>query len=581
MFGLNRRDWEAFFAICSGGMMFGSVMAAVAVYIVLSSLNTNCAKFGSESTCSSLRHSDCLWVNGTCLWDDFAVFNCSAQVTPDQCQDISECAFDYDDDVCEHSVGWSPIATGLFAGGGILGGLFGPFIASLLIPKWNFRMTFLMMGIVCIVSSLLGTVSRLENSYWTLIVSRVLHGVAGGGASTAAALYATSMSERYGTLFSSLQLFWVCLVYALGALYGVIFYPRTRDGDDVNMEWRIHGLLLMQWVISFFAVAVAIVMRNPPKEGAAEKEDRREQYLEEIPSTTHFASSNAEPVAQDVGQPQIYSPDTTLPPSEAEAVPGEVPVQEPENDVAGDDVGRGKGRRHTCFYLFVGFMLTTSQQWTGIPAMVAYGPSMVEEAGLDPLLGYFIACALTPVGSLMAIPLVPRYSHRKIYLWGLVVCAVAAAMAGLGTHPNVGISPKWLSQACVFIGMILFTLSFSMALSPFVFTLGQSLFPPELRRIGLAWCLVIMNFQNLIINLLFPVAVQGISGGRSGNQKIGVGVMFFVFAVADVLCCIVLFFTLFEFLPAKQSEGTSTPETLGRRDSGVQLTSMQDCESPR
>lgn len=174
--------------------------------------------------------------------------------------------------------------------------------------------------------------------------------------------------------------------------------------------------------------------------------------------------------------------------------------------------------------------MACGRQWTGINAFMNYSPMIAESVGLNPLQGNFAVLTWFFVSGLLAIALSNRWSLRRMFLVALGIAAVSCLLTGIALLPHVLTSlPLRAALSC--IGTLGFILSFSAGLGPAFFVIVQEVFPSEFRSRGTSFANMMQFVLNLFVNVGFPIAASFISGGPSGDQNLGLGVMFIIFGV--------------------------------------------------
>ncbi|CAJ1047426.1 putative Sugar transporter/Major Facilitator Superfamily, partial [Leishmania shawi] len=94
-----------------------------------------------------------------------------------QCEADPRCRWSYSSQECQNPVGFSSAESGIFAGSMIAGCLIGSMFAGPLASTIGARLSFLLVGLVGVVSSVLYHVSCAENEFWVLIVGRFVIGL--------------------------------------------------------------------------------------------------------------------------------------------------------------------------------------------------------------------------------------------------------------------------------------------------------------------------------------------------------------------------------------------------------------------
>ena len=171
--------------------------------------------------------------------------------------------------------------------------------------------------------------------------------------------------------------------------------------------------------------------------------------------------------------------------------------------------------------LALAMILTALSQFSGINGVIAYGPSIMESAGIvtgDALFYQVILGLANVLFTLIAIVKVDSWGRRPLYLYGSICAALALALTGLCFWMNVTGWPM--------LGAIaLFLLFFALSLGPLKFVISTEIFPTHIRGTAVSVCIMTMWVSDWFVNLLFPIIRDGL----------GISVTFFIFSFFCVL----------------------------------------------
>ena len=195
--------------------------------------------------------------------------------------------------------------------------------------------------------------------------------------------------------------------------------------------------------------------------------------------------------------------------------------------------------------LLIAVALSVAQQMTGINAIMSYAPTITTAMGLRPMLGNCIIMLWNFVTSIIAVPISSRVSMRQMYICGALVASLSQFLVGIPMYP--GVSSDIAVQVCAGIGIFVFILAFECGMGPAFYVLCQQLFPHTFRPKGSAFTISVQFIFNIIINVCFPIAVEGLSGGASKDQNKGMSIVFLFFGGCGLISWAVLYFFLFPF----------------------------------
>ncbi|WP_291909962.1 sugar porter family MFS transporter [Chitinophaga sp. CB10] len=174
--------------------------------------------------------------------------------------------------------------------------------------------------------------------------------------------------------------------------------------------------------------------------------------------------------------------------------------------------------------LILATVLTALSQFSGINAVIYYGPTILRTAGIvtnEALLYQVILGAANMLFTFIAICKVDSLGRRPLYLVGSVCAAIALSLTGLCFLNNI---TGWWMLASI----SLFLLFFAFSLGPLKFVIATEIFPTHVRGTALSICILTMWVSDWIVNLLFPML----------RDHIGIGATFFLFAG----CCVISYF---------------------------------------
>jgi MFS family permease len=189
--------------------------------------------------------------------------------------------------------------------------------------------------------------------------------------------------------------------------------------------------------------------------------------------------------------------------------------------------------------LIVAVVLSFAQQMTGINAIMNYAPRITKAAGLKPLLGNFLVMLWNCITSTASVPLSKRFDRRPSFLAGVALCLFACFLTGIPTFP--GLCSDTVKHVLASLGIGIFILAFEIGMGPMFFMLATEMFPPAFRNTGCSFTNTVNLIFNLVINFGFPVAVEALAGGPSGNQDLGLAWVFVFFGGVGLVSVIFLY----------------------------------------
>lgn len=214
--------------------------------------------------------------------------------------------------------------------------------------------------------------------------------------------------------------------------------------------------------------------------------------------------------------------------------------------------------------LLIGILLPFFSQFSGINAIIYYGPGILSNAGIslsNSLLSQVIFGVANVLFTLIAIWKVDSWGRRPLYLYGTAGAAVTLVLTGLCFYYGATQS-IWL---LVFV--LSFLAFFAFSIGPLKFVVASEIFPDAIRGRALAISIMVMWIADTIVGQLTPILLKEI--GSSGT--------FWFFAAF----CVIAFVFIYRFLP--ETKGRSL-EQIGdswkEQEAGGDKQSIVDTHIP-
>lgn len=194
--------------------------------------------------------------------------------------------------------------------------------------------------------------------------------------------------------------------------------------------------------------------------------------------------------------------------------------------------------------LLVGILLPLFSQFSGINAIIYYGPSILSNAGIslsNSLISQVIFGVANMVFTLIAIWKVDSWGRRPLYLFGTAGAAISLAFTGLcfATGATTSI---WL-LVCV----LAFLACFAFSIGPLKFVVAAEIFPSKIRGRAMAISIMVMWIADTIVGQLTPVLLK----------SIGTAATFWTFAAF----CVIAFITVYKLLSETKGKSLEQIET--------------------
>jgi SP family arabinose:H+ symporter-like MFS transporter len=182
--------------------------------------------------------------------------------------------------------------------------------------------------------------------------------------------------------------------------------------------------------------------------------------------------------------------------------------------------------------LIIGILLPLFSQFSGINAIIYYGPSILNNAGItlsNSLISQIIFGAANMLFTLIAIWKVDSLGRRPLYLVGTAGAAISLILTGICFF--AGATTGWL----LLISVLLFLACFAFSIGPLKFVIAAEIFPGEIRGRAMAISIMVMWIADTIVGQLTPILLK----------EVGTAWTFWLFA----LFCVIAFFTVYKLLP--------------------------------
>jgi sugar porter (SP) family MFS transporter len=381
-----------------------------------------------------------------------------------------------------HDFGLGAFEQGALVSAVLLAAMAGGLVAGRLADAIGRRRALILIAALFIVATALATAAP---GYGVLFLARALAGLGVGAVSSTAPLYLSeiappSVRGSLVTLFQMMLTLGILVSYAIGLAF-------SGSGD-----WRAMfavGLLPA-------GLLLAGMLRAPETpawlQAHGDTEQARRVLLEVVDA------DEAERLLRDVRRPE----------------PGGAPA-----------IGiRALVRSRAAPALLIGVTLAAVQQLSGINAVIAYAPTIMERTGLTASnsILYTLPIGVANVGAtIVAIRLVDRKGRRPLLLASAAGTFTSLVLLGLTFEVPLGDWGTWLSLVC----LIGFIVAFAIGLGPIFWLLIAEIFPPEARAAGVAVATAVNWFTSFVVGLAFAPL----------TDAIGQAATFWIFAAACAL----------------------------------------------
>jgi SP family arabinose:H+ symporter-like MFS transporter len=172
--------------------------------------------------------------------------------------------------------------------------------------------------------------------------------------------------------------------------------------------------------------------------------------------------------------------------------------------------------------LFIGITLAILQQFCGINAIIYYGPSIFESAGIakgNALIFQVIIGTINLLFTFVAIKYADKFGRRFLLLTGLTGIVLSLVLCGFLFYSG---NSNSILLLCM---IILFIACFALSLGPVTWIIINEIFPTEVRSKAVAICTFSLWSAVWIVGQFFPWLLE----------KAGPAVTFWAFAFFSLI----------------------------------------------
>jgi sugar porter (SP) family MFS transporter len=167
--------------------------------------------------------------------------------------------------------------------------------------------------------------------------------------------------------------------------------------------------------------------------------------------------------------------------------------------------------------LFIGMALAVLQQFTGIDAIIYYGPRIFEAAGFglsDALGGQVIIGIINVTFTVIAIFTIDIFGRRRLLLTGTI--GMFISLIAIGTLFSIG-----EAEGMLLLSLILaFIACFAFSLGPVVWVILSEIYPTKIRGRAMSIATIAVWIGTAIIGQMIPISLD----------NLGPDVTFWIFA---------------------------------------------------
>ncbi len=359
------------------------------------------------------------------------------------------------------------VSEGWLVSCGLLGSIIGVIVTGALSDRIGRRKAILLAGAMFLLSAV---GCGLAPSFHWLVAARMAGGIGVGMASVIAPMYITEFApaDRRGRMVAYYQLaitLGILLAYLSNA---AILGLATPDAGPLLAEpWR--GMLIVMSIPSILFLLLLIRIPESPRWLVA---TGREQEARRVLQTVRPATT-ADKELEDITQAKKRS------------------------------AARSMSLLHPSLRipLLIGIVLAILQQFSGINAVIYYGPEIFRSAGLNngnALLFQVIIGTVNLLSTFIAIAYADKYGRKFLLKMGLT--GMIIALVGCGTLFYTGHTQGWT----LLILMLIYITCFACSIGPVTWIMINEIFPTHVRVKAVTVCTLSLWAAVWLVGQFFP-----------------------------------------------------------------------------
>ncbi|MDO1446433.1 sugar porter family MFS transporter [Rhodocytophaga aerolata] len=396
---------------------------------------------------------------------------------------------------------------GWFVSCAIVGCIIGVLFSGELSDRWG-RKKLLIIAAILFLLSALGT--ALASSLTFLIIARMIGGMGVGVASNLAPLYISEIAPaairgRLVTFYQLAVTLGILVAYLTNA--AVLAYSQEHQGQSLG--GLLDYIVLQEVWRSMFAIGVIPSLLFllglffvPDSPRWLIQKGREEEGL------TILTKINGQAVAQQ----DVVNIRRTL-----------------HHETGSYKELFAPGMRKA---LWIGLLLPLFSQFSGINAVIYYGPRILNDAGIsidNALLSQIILGAANLLFTLIAVWKVDQMGRRPLYLVGALGATISLFLTGLCFYTDN------TDNLFLLLSVIAFLACFAFSIGPLKFVIAAEIFPNKIRGRALAISIMTMWIADTVVGQLTPILLE----------SVGTAITFWVFAG----CCLLSFWVVYKLVP--------------------------------
>ena len=399
------------------------------------------------------------------------------------------------------------VSEGWMVSSGLLGSIIGVFTTGIISDRIGRKKTIIIAAIMFLLS---GFGCGFASSFTLLVAARMIGGIGVGMASVISPMYISEFApaDKRGRMVAYYQLaitFGILLAYFSNA--SILSLSHNSTNELFAEPWR--GMFLVMSLPSFIFLLLLIKVPESPR------------WLVEV---------NKQKEAQDI----LY---TVRP--------------KPAADKELSDIENAKSRTKNISLsllhpsiripLIIGIVLAVLQQFSGINAIIYYGPNIFQSAGLDSsnaLMFQVIIGTVNFLSTIIAIAYADKYGRKFLLKTGLTGIIISLVLCGFLFYTNN------TQGILLLVLMMIYIICFAFSIGPVTWIIINEIFPTHVRVKAVTVCTMALWIAVWLVGQFFPWLLE----------KVGPAFTFWAFAFFSLINLI------FSLTVVKETKGKTLEE---------------------
>lgn len=399
------------------------------------------------------------------------------------------------------------VAEGWVVSSGLLGSIIGVFATGIISDKIGRKKTIIVAAIMFLLS---GFGCGFASSFTLLVIARMIGGIGVGMASVISPMYISEFApaDKRGRMVAYYQLA-ITLGILLAYLSNAYILSISDNGTSELLQQPWRGMFVVMCIPSLLFLLMLVKVPESPR------------WLVEI---------NRQQEAQKI----LY---TVRPKAAA--------------DKEFNDIERAKSRAKTTSVsllhpsvripLIIGIVLAVLQQFSGINAIIYYGPNIFQSAGLDSsnaLMFQVIIGTVNFLSTIIAIAYADKYGRKFLLKTGLTGIIISLILCGILFYTN------HTQGYLLLVLMMLYIICFAFSIGPVTWIIINEIFPTHVRVKAVTVCTMALWIAVWLVGQFFPWLLE----------KAGPAFTFWAFAIFSLINL------LFSLTVVKETKGKTLEE---------------------